>query len=490
MSIHNDFHPSRRALLIGAAASSLPLAASSRDAASPEYWTLAQAADAFARRDISSEELTKFCLARIKKLDQKLNAFITLTEESALAQARACDKGRPRRSQPESPLYGIPIALKDNIDTAGVRTTAGSQVFLHRMAAEDAEVVRRLKAAGAVLLGKLNLDEFAFEGTGTTSYFGPVHNPWNLEHITGGSSAGPAAALAAGFCYGSVGSDDGGSVRIPAAYCGITGFKTSYGRVSTRGVIPSAYSLDTIGPMTRSVEDAALMLQVLAGFDPDDSITPNAPVPDYAAALRAPLSDLRVGIPRDYFFEDLNPDVSAAVEAAIDVLRPKVHEVRDVLLPRFQFVKNGSYNVELLHYQAQFFYKTPELYHPWSRRELTEMESVTAVNYVETLKRLRECRRDIRKIFQYVDILLLPTKRDVAPTIKATIDETYRRPPSNTSAFNRFWTPVLSVPCGFSRDGLPIGLQIVGPSFAESRVLAVAYAYQQATDWHKRQPKL
>jgi aspartyl-tRNA(Asn)/glutamyl-tRNA(Gln) amidotransferase subunit A len=490
VSIHNDFHPSRRALLIGTAASSLPLAATSRDVASPEYWTLAQAADARVRRDISSEELTKLCLARIKKLDRKLNTFITLTEESALAQARACDKRWPRRNQPEGPLYGIPIALKDNIDTAGVRTTAGSQIFLHRMPVEDAEVVRRLKAAGAVLLGKLNLDEFAFEGTGTTSYFGPVHNPWNLEHITGGSSAGPAAALAAGFCYGSVGSDDGGSIRIPAAYCGITGFKTSYGRASTRGVIPSAYSLDTIGPMTRSVEDAALMLQVLAGFDPDDSITANAPVPDYAAAMRAPLSDLRVGIPRDYFFDDLNPDVSAAVEAAIDVLRPKVREVRDVLLPRFQFVKNGSYNVELLHYQAQFFYKTPELYHPWSRRELTETESVTAVNYVETLKRLRECRRDIRRIFQQVDILLLPTKRDVAPTLKATIDETYTRPPSNTSAFNRFWTPALSIPCGFSRDGLPIGLQIVGSLFAESRVLAVAYAYQQATDWHKRRPKL
>lgn len=476
-------------LLVGSVASGFPLTVSGRNRTPPEYWTLAQAADALARREISSEELTELCLTRIKKLDPKLNSFITLTEENALAQARACDRRKPARGA-ESPLYGIPIALKDNIDTAGIRTTAGSHVFLHRVPTADAEVVRRLNAAGAVLLGKLNLDEFAFEGTGTTSYFGPVRNPWNREHITGGSSAGPAAALAAGFCYASVGSDDGGSVRIPASYCGITGLKTSYGRVSTRGVIPSAYSLDTIGPMTRSVEDAALLLQVLAGFDPDDSITADAPVPDYLAALRAPISDLRVGIPRDYFFEGLHSDVNAAVEAAINVLRPKVREVRDVVVPRFQFVKNGSYNVELLHYQAQFFHKAPELYHPWSRRELTEMESVTAVNYVETLKRLRECRRDIRKIFQKVDILLLPTKRDVAPTIEATINETYVRPPSNTSAFNRFWTPAISIPCGFSRDGLPVGLQIVGPSFAESRVLAVAHAYQQATDWHERQPKL
>jgi aspartyl-tRNA(Asn)/glutamyl-tRNA(Gln) amidotransferase subunit A len=296
--------------------------------------------------------------------------------------------------------------------------------------------------------------------------------------------------LAAGLCYASVGSDDGGSVRIPASFCGIAGFKTSYGRVSTRGVVPSAYSLDTIGPMARSVEDLAAMLQVLAGFDPADSITADVAVPGYAAALDASISNLRIGIPRDYFFEQLDPGVSSAVEQAIAVLRPKVREVRDVVLPSFRFVENGSYDVELLHYQAPFFHKTSELYHPWSRRQLTQLEKVTAVNYVETLKRLRECRRDIRRVFQQVDVLLLPTKRDTAPSIKATIDESYRRPPSNTSAFNRFGTPALSIPCGFSRDSLPIGLQIVGPSFGEPQVLAVAHAYQQSTDWHTRHPAL
>jgi aspartyl-tRNA(Asn)/glutamyl-tRNA(Gln) amidotransferase subunit A len=388
-----------------------------------------------------------------------------------------------------SPLHGIPIALKDNIDTAGLRTTAASQVFLDRIPTQDAEIVTRLKAAGTICLGKLNLDEFAFEGTGTTSYFGPVHNPWNLEHITGGSSAGSAAALAAGLCYASVGSDDGGSVRIPASFCGITGFKTSYGRVSTRGVVPSAYSLDTVGPMTRSVEDAALMLQALAGFDPADSITSGAPVPDYAASLHAPLTKIRLGIARNYFFDDLQPEVATAMENAIQVLRPKVREVHDVVLPGLQIVKNGSYDVELLHFQAPFFQKTPELYHPWSRRQLTELGNVTAVNYVETLKRLRECRRDMRRVFEQVDVLILPTKRATAPTIAATIDESYKRPPSNTAAFNQFGTPAISIPCGFSRDGLPIGLQIVGPAFGEPQVLAVAYAYQQATDWHMRHPK-
>jgi aspartyl-tRNA(Asn)/glutamyl-tRNA(Gln) amidotransferase subunit A len=481
---------SRRALLAGASASAARLVAAAAPGSSPEFWTLAQAAAALQRRSISSEELTKLCLARIKKLDSRLNSFITVTEDIALAQGRACDAERSRRPKALSPLYGVPIALKDNIDTAGVQTTAASQVFLGRVPVEDAEVAARLKAAGTVCLGKLNLDEFAFEGTGTTSYFGPVRNPWNLAHITGGSSAGSAAALAAGLCYASVGSDDGGSVRIPASFCGITGFKTSYGRVSTRGVVPSAYSLDTIGPMTRSVEDAALMLQAMAGFDPADSITSDVAVPDYAAALHAPLSKLRLGVPRDYFFEKLQPEVATAVDRAIDLLRPKFREVHDMVVPRFQFVKDGSYDVELLHYQAPFFRKSPELYHAWSRRQLTELESVSAVNYVETLKRVRECRRDIRRVFENVDVLVLPTKRDTAPTLAATVDESYKRPASNTSAFNRFGTPAISIPCGFSEDSLPIGLQIVGPAFGESRVLAVAHAYQQATDWHSRHPNL
>ena len=240
--------------------------------------------------------------------------------------------------------------------------------------------------------------------------------------------------------------------------------------------------------MARSAADAALVLQAIAGFDAADSITADVAVPDYAAALEMPLSNLRLGIPRDYFFEGVNPEVGEAVDRAIRLLTPKFRDVREIVLPRFQFVPNGSYDVELLHYQAPFFHKSPELYHPWSRRQLTDLESVTAVNYVETLRRLRDCRRDIRRIFEQVDILILPTKRDVAPTIQATVDESYKRPPSNTSAFNRFGTPAISIPCGFSRDSLPVGLQMLGPAFGEPRVLAVAHAYQQATDWHRRHP--
>ncbi|HEX4809805.1 MAG TPA: amidase [Bryobacteraceae bacterium] len=483
---------SRRTLLAGATIAathrgtpSFAVAAGSE----PLDWTLNQAAHSLANRKISSEELTKLCLARIHKLEPKLNAVITLQEETALAQARECDRQRAAHG-PRGRLYGIPIALKDNIDTAGVRTTAASKVFWNRVPVEDAEVTSRLKAAGVVFLGKLNLDEMAFEGTGTTSCFGPVHNPWNTDRITGGSSAGSAAAVSTGMCFGSVGSDDGGSVRIPGAFCGVVGFKTSYGRVSTRGVVPSAYSMDTIGPIARTVEDAAALLQILAGYDRLDAITFAQPVANYMQALSSPISHLRIGVPRQYFFEGLQADVSSAVEEAIRQLRSKVSEVRDVILPRLQVPANGSYDVELYHYQKPFFDRTPELYHPWSRRQMNELKKVETVPYVETLKRIRECRRDIRSTFEMVDVLVLPTKREPAPLISETINETHQRPPSNTSAFNHFGTPAITVPCGFSKGGLPIGLQIVGPAYGEPVVLAVAYAYQRLTDWHTRKPPI
>ena len=475
----------RRTLLAGAAA--MAAVSSARAASDPLDWSLTEASQALAKGTVSSEELTKLCLARIHKLDPQLNAFITLTEESALQQARECDSQR-KAGRVASRLHGVPIALKDNIDTAGIKTTAAAGVFKDRVPAEDAEVTRRLKAAGPVFLGKLNLDEMAFEGTGTTGCFGVTHNPWNLERITGGSSAGSAAAVSSGLCFGSVGSDDGGSVRIPGAFCGVVGFKTSYGRVSTRGVVPSAYSMDTIGPIVRTVEDAAALLQVIAGYDPNDAITLAEPVPDYSQALRVPIAKLRIGIPRDYFFEDLHPDVASAVEEAIRHLKGQVREVRDVTLPRLHVAENGTYDVELYHYQKPFFDKSPELYHPWSQRQMNHLKLVETVPYVETLKRIRECRRDIRRIFEQVDILALPTMREPAPLISETVSEVHHRPHSNTGAFNQFGTPSMTVPCGFSKDGLPIGMQLVGPAFHEPVVLSIAYAYQQSTDWHRRKP--
>jgi aspartyl-tRNA(Asn)/glutamyl-tRNA(Gln) amidotransferase subunit A len=481
-----DRRVTRRAWLAVAAAARIDWAATASD---PLAWSLRQAAAALAKRQISSEELTKLCLARIEALDARLNAFITLDAESALAQSRKCDR-QMAAGIAAGPLAGVPIALKDNIDTAGVRTTAAARVFQNRIPSEDAEVARRLKAAGAVFLGKLNLDEMAFAGTGTTGCFGPAHNPWDLDRITGGSSAGSAAAVSAGLCFGSIGSDDGGSVRIPASHCGVVGFKTSYGRVSTRGVVPSAYSMDTIGPIARTVEDAALLLQVVAGYDPLDAITLDEPAPDYSQALGLPVSKLRVGVPRQYFFEQLHPDVASAVEEAIRHLGGMTREVREVTLPRLHAAENGDYDVELYHYQKPFFDKSPELYHPWSQRHLNAMKKVETVAYIETLKRVRELRRDFRRIFEHVDVLALPTMREPAPLLAETIHETHRQPPGNTSIFNHAGTPALTLPCGFSSNGLPIGLQIAGAAYHEPVVLSVAFAYQESTDWHRKTPPI
>lgn len=467
-------NPTRRDLLFAAAAiPPRPLPPE------PHLWTLAEAAGQIRKRRISSEDLTKLCLSRIQSRDKRLNAFITITAGSALAQARSLDADLQRHIL-RGPLHGVPIALKDNIDTAGILTTAASRIFAKRVPTEDAEVAQRVAKAGAVMLGKLNLDEFAFAGSGTTGSFGVVHNPWNLDRITGGSSAGSAAALADCLIYASVGSDDGGSVRIPGSHCGIVGFKPSFGRVSTRGVVPSAYSLDCIGPMTRSVEDAALMLEVLAGNDPLDAITLDRPVPAYTHAVHDTIARLRIGVPRIYYFENLDSDTAARVEDAIKLMRPQVREVRDVTLPALPQIEGGGTDIELYHFHKPYFDATPDQYSDYSQRLLERAKQTSAERYVETLKRIREARRDVRRVFEEVDVLLLPTMREPAPPIKEVVDRTHRNRGSNTSNFNRFGLPAITVPCGLSRDNLPIGLQIVGPYFAESVVLTVAYAYQRS----------
>jgi aspartyl-tRNA(Asn)/glutamyl-tRNA(Gln) amidotransferase subunit A len=259
--------------------------------------TLSEASELVRSKKISPVELTQACLSRIEQINPKLNAFITVTGDSALTQARDAESDI-QRGRWKGPLHGIPIAFKDLVDTAEVRTTAASGLFKDRIPSQDAEIVRRLKAGGAVLLGKLNMHEFAYGGSSVISYFGAIRNPWNPAYSPGGSSGGSAAAVAAELCYGAIGSDTGGSIRMPAAYCGIVGLKPTYGRVSTRGVIPLAWSLDHVGPMTRTAMDAALMLHVIAGYDPEDTSSSDTPVQDYAAGLEAKTSSLRIGIPR------------------------------------------------------------------------------------------------------------------------------------------------------------------------------------------------
>jgi aspartyl-tRNA(Asn)/glutamyl-tRNA(Gln) amidotransferase subunit A len=294
--------------------------------------TLKKVLELVRRKTVSPVDLTQACLKRIEQYNKLVNAFITITGESALATARSRE-AEAQRGNWRGPLHGIPIALKDNIDTAGVRTTGASELFKDRVPTEDAEVVRRLKNAGAVILGKLNMHEFAYGATSAVTYFGAVHNPWALDRISGGSSGGSAAAIAADLCFGTLGTDTGGSIRIPSSDCGAVGLMASYGRVSNRGVIPMAWTLDHVGPICKTVEDAALMLGVIAGYDQLDPTTADIPVPDYSRAFKMQVSKLRVGLPRAPFFENLDPEFAKAVDASIEVLRKLSASLTDVQLP-------------------------------------------------------------------------------------------------------------------------------------------------------------
>jgi aspartyl-tRNA(Asn)/glutamyl-tRNA(Gln) amidotransferase subunit A len=480
----------RRSFLAAASSAAISTALPSAVGQSPAdltSLTLAQASNLLRDNKVSSVELTDACLNRIAAMNHALNAFITVTGPQAREAARQMDRERAQGKR-RGPLHGIPIAIKDNIDTAGIRTTAASGVFKDRVPTEDAQVVRKLKLAGAVSLGKLNLHEFADGGTSTISYFGPVHNPWALDHISGGSSGGSAAATAAHLCFATLGTDTLGSVRMPASYCGVVGFKPTYGRVSLRGVIPLSWTLDHLGPITRTVEDAALMLNALAGYDPFDPATVNVPVPDYAAALATSTRNLRLGIPRTPFFDALDPEVSSAVETAIAVLRPLVASIRNTQLPPIPPF-GPILGTESYAYHAKFLAESPGLYQSFTRDRLLSGANIPAATYAHALRQTYLVRRDIVRVFSDLDLVVTPTMRRTAEafTESKTFDPLGVR---NTSPFDVFGLPSITVPCGFSRAGLPIGLQISGAPFAESTVIALAHAYERQTQWHTMHPNL
>jgi aspartyl-tRNA(Asn)/glutamyl-tRNA(Gln) amidotransferase subunit A len=454
--------------------------------------TLKQASELLRRRAVSPVDLTQACLKRINSDNSALNAFITVTGEQALAAAREMEAEQLRGIW-RGPLHGIPIALKDNIDTAGIRTTAASELFKDRVPSEDAEVVRRLTNAGAILLGKTNLHEFAYGGSSSVSYFGPVHNPWALDRVPGGSSGGSAAATAAGLCYGSLGTDTAGSIRIPACYCGIVGFKPSYGRVSNRGVIPLGWTLDHVGPLCRTVEDAALMLRVIAGYDELDPTTVDAPVPDYSRAFKTQASKLRLGIPRTPFFDSLDPEIAKAVDTAIEVLRKRTATVGEITLPSASLPVDEIYakvrGVEAYTYHSHWIAESPEKYQATTRQRIQNSADVKSETYVQARRQLDLLRREIKKVFGEVDLLITPTLPAPPVTIAQGADPTAVSI-RNTLPFDVLGLPTISVPCGFTSSGLPIGLQISGAPFAESTVLTLAHAYEQATEWHTRHPKL
>jgi aspartyl-tRNA(Asn)/glutamyl-tRNA(Gln) amidotransferase subunit A len=463
--------------------------------------TLSDASELVRSRKISPVELTKACLARIEQLNARLNAFITVTADSALLEARAAEADI-QRGRWKGPLHGLPIALKDLLDTAGVRTTAASGVFKDRVPPDDAEVVHRLRAAGAVLLGKLNLHEFAYGGSSAISSFGPVRNPWNVALSPGGSSGGSAAAVAAHLCLAAIGTDTGGSIREPAAYCGIVGLKPTYGRVSASGVIPLSWSLDHVGPMTRTVMDAALMLRVIASYDSADPGSVDLPVADYVAALAAPTTALRVGIPRAYFWEGLHPDIGAAMETALSVLKRLARTQRnvapldgDATYSSVMTPYTAVLSAEAYAYHKDRLARSPELYQAATLTRIRAGANVTLPEYIESRRQLDRIRHSVSRVFDTVDLLVTPTV-PVPPfpiTDLTSVDTARPRELQmlrNTRPINMLGLPTISVPCGFTADGLPIGMQITGAPWAEASVLHLAYAYEQATGWHRRIPTI
>jgi len=458
--------------------------------------SLAEASRRIRAGTVTPTQLTEACLERIRTYNAKTNAWITVMRDQALAQAKVLGEEQ-RSGRSRGPLHGIPIGVKDNIDMAGVRTTAASAVFEDRVPADDSEVVRRLKAAGAVLIGKCNLHEFAQGGTSAISFFGPVRNPWKLERNAGGSSGGSAAAVSTACCYGALGTDTGGSIRTPASYCGVVGFKPTYGRVSIRGIIPLAWSLDHCGPLTRTVEDAAMVLQQIAGYDRSDVSSIDYPVPNYSSAIGMPVSQFRLGIP-PRFYDTVDEDVARAVEDALALLNKITKGSREVILPSLVNavgISNGPVSAETYAYHEPYITRDRGGYQPQTLRIFELAAQTKASDYIRAWRELQLIRRTVDDVFQSVDLLITPTRRRTPRTVDAEIKRaSSEKPlppdPENTRPFNAYGLPTISIPCGFSKDGLPIGLQISGPHFAEINVLALAHAYEQATEWHKRVPPL
>jgi aspartyl-tRNA(Asn)/glutamyl-tRNA(Gln) amidotransferase subunit A len=456
--------------------------------------TIADAARSFQAGELSPVELARACLERIEALDPRLNAFVTLLPETALAEARAAEQ-RLGHGERLGPLDGIPFAIKDLYETKGIRTTAGSKILTDYVPAADATCIRRLREQGVVLLGKLNMHEWAFGGTNAISHFGPAHNPWALDRITGGSSGGSGAALAASLCLGSLGSDTGGSIRMPASMCGIVGLKPTYGRVSKHGVIPLSGSLDHAGPMTRTVADAALVLQSIAGPDPDDPTTEDVPVPDYLAALSGEVRGLRVGVLDKDALSGLDEDVEASFRAALKTLVSLGASLVEVHIPALQQAEAiwmAIAGPEAAAYHRRDLEERPDDFSEQVRSRLQVGLQLRAVDYLRGLEGQQQLRAAVEEQYAKIDVLVTPTTASTASRIEDELSASGHEVHLHrlTCPFNLTGQPAISLPCGFDSRGLPVGLQVVGRRFDEETVLRVAHAYEQATDWHLRRPPL
>ena len=456
--------------------------------------TIAEAARQIAAKELSPIELTRACLDRVKAMDNRLHAFYLVTEERALAEARAAEALIMARG-PSGPLHGIPIGLKDIVDTKGIPTTCGSKILQDNIPAEDATCAARLAAAGAVLIGKLTTHEFADGGPSFDLPAPPARNPWNPEHFTAGSSSGTGAAVASGMILCGIGTDTGGSIRGPAALCGIAGLKPTYGLVSRAGVAPAAFSLDHIGPMAWNAEDCAIMLQALAGHDPKDPASADRPIPDYHQALGGGIKGVRIGI--IHHFHEVDRKVSEAtqrgIDAAIATLRDLGAEIREVQLSPLQDWAACGQLISITERAAAYEEWARTRLHDFSDRMRTRLmvgAFVSGVDYVQAVRRRRELRAELKTAMAELDLVLTA----VQPAEAAKIDEVPRwdtfQPPSFMMPFNVAGYPAMSVCSGFGAGGLPVALQLVGKPFREATVLRVADAFEKATPYRDRRPDI
>lgn len=452
------------------------------------------------RKEISPLDLVNAALERIERLNPSINAFLTIVADRARKQARLAERELVRRTRGSranltSPLFGIPIALKDNFCTRGIRTTAGSKILTNFIPKQDSDVAARLRNAGAILLGKTNMHEFAYGITNENPHYGAVHNPWSMDRISGGSSGGSAAAIAAGMCFGSVGTDTGGSIRIPAALCSIVGLKPTYGLVSVSGVIPLAPSLDHAGPLARNLVDACILLQAIAGEYPEGAMRPN-----FRKLKRIRFRRFRLGWPQNYFFERVDPEVRHAIDVAAKVFRKIGGRIERVALPHLGESQEPATNIalaEATHYhQSQGFYPANIADYGQDVSGRLEMGTqVSAAHYLRAFDVKRQVEKDFDVAFEHVDAIIAPAVPIPAPRIgdnaviiageKETVRSALVRlnRPANLTGH-----PAISIPCGFTDDGLPVGLQLIGPKWSEATLLAISFAFQEATDWHNRRP--
>jgi aspartyl-tRNA(Asn)/glutamyl-tRNA(Gln) amidotransferase subunit A len=451
-----------------------------------------------AARELSSSETVKATLARLEHLDGKLNAFITVSGEQAIAEAKKADdeigRGRYR-----GPLHGVPVSIKDLFETAGVRTTAGSKILADWIPEGDSAVIERLRAAGAIIIGKTNLDEFGHGGTSTLSHFGPVHNPWNIEHIAGGSSGGSAAAVAAGIGPLSYGTETGSSVRRPASYCGIVGFKPTFGIISRAGSFRGAWSQDHVGLFARSVKDITLGLDPVAGFDARDPASVHHDTAAYAARLDGNVKQIKIGVLRR-FLESVNYEVSQAFGAALKVFSGTGCEIVELDIPEVSYAAMTSMmtsSAESAGINRSWFRERHQDFVPHVSRGIAVGMTITASEYLTVQRARHRIREALRTAYEQVDIIAAPTTARTAPLIadgvKGNGDDT-RHASYNHSNLLRFPSmlglPGCSVPCGIDTGGLPIGMQLIGSWFTDQSVLNAAFAFQTATDWHRRRPAI